>query len=341
MIQRYLVFIILLLISCKKITSPIEKQFNLKPDILFTSTSDGRAIVVSGIDGKKQFSITNNQIDPTGPFFTPDGRYVIYSAHIESINSRSILKYDLNKMETVQITDDSGSDSGPSMSFDGKMLAFSSKRENGFNNWNIYILNLCTHKIKRITDLELCYNPIFSADDSKILFSGYANGQNYLAIIDTNGTNFIKLESRPSFYSQYQFSLNGERIFYINSEGIVSINLEGTDKIIIAPNFNESLNTHFVNPVDSILYYTGSNHLTDICRLYRLNIFTGQKVTIKESFESFTFGDCSLDGKKILYHQIVDGRAKIGFLDLENDKDIFITDSDDNAQNPRFNNFLY
>ncbi len=334
-------FLFLLVVSCKIDTTSIKNQNFPNPDFFYMSLRNSQTIVLSDINGENQYPITAEYESPVNPIFASDGKYIIYSALTEGSKSRSIFKYNTDKMKRTSITDDFGNDLSPSISYDGIMLVFSSNRNSEGNTWNIFIMNLLTNKIKQVTQGTLHYDPLFSTDDSKILFSEYSNGYNHLSIIDTNGANYIKLESQKQFYSEFQFSSNADRIYYNNDRGIFSCSLDGSDKTIIVSDSSEAITCRFYAPVDSILFYNGYDYSAHIYRLYRLNIDTGEKRILKESVEKVFFEDCTPDGTKILFLQIKDGKGNIILKDLKDGNEKQITDSEYHDFNSRFNKFIF
>jgi len=103
MFRRFMFFLILLVVSCNKNTTPIEIQIFPHPDIFYTSIRNGQTIVLSDINGENQYPITSDYEDPAHPFFTSDGKYIIYSAFPEFSKSRSIYKYNIYKMKELHL----------------------------------------------------------------------------------------------------------------------------------------------------------------------------------------------------------------------------------------------
>jgi Tol biopolymer transport system component len=356
MIPRILFLFIIVVTSCEKITSPINNYSTPAPHLLFSSQRYGVTIVVSDIDGNIQFPLTQNWEDQEYASFVSKEGDIIYSAFLEGSKSRSIYKYKLNEMKIIRLTDDSGKDSDPCISNDGTMLTFTSNRNSDNNQWNIFTLNLQTKKIKQITSGTYHYipgnhyhNPRFSPDGSKILFSEFFDGLYHISIIDTNASNYDVLIARKKSFFQFQFSVSGNKIYFTTYEVISdtiyevisTCNLDGSGKFDIVSDSNSTYGTYFTNPVDTVLFYSSFNYLTDNYQLCKLNLLSMKKSVIKESSETINFGDCSKDGSKILYQQYINGKGDIFLLNFETGLDKNITKSEYHDQIPKFNHYLF
>lgn len=343
MIKRTSLVVVLLLISCEKITSPFISKFTPSNEMLFISIRNRRTILLANLDGSNQYAITADDIHPTNPTFSPDGKHVLFSSISKNSASRSLYLYCIQNGKREKITDDYGQDDYPSFSHDGSKIVFTSNRNSFPTKSNIFILDLKTKKIKQITNSQnLHYNPIFSPYDSKILFSRYYDGYNHLSIIDTNGTNIKNLETSHTFLSNFQFSSSGDRVYYRYSQSIISNNIDGSDRITTLPDSSANVIDLLVSPTDSILYYCGSQQKdngTDEYSIVELNLNTLEKIPLKKTAEFLFLGDCSIDGSKLLYQQHIDGPGDIFLMDLENGTDINITNSDHHDCNPIFNRY--
>ncbi len=85
-----------------------------------------------------------------------------------------LFAYSPQNIPLVRLTADAWDDITPSISPDGKQLAFSSRR-NGY--WDLYLLDLGTGEINRLTDtLEYDAAPTWSPDGAVIAYESYSDG---------------------------------------------------------------------------------------------------------------------------------------------------------------------
>lgn len=111
------------------------------------------------------FSTYGSDFDPV---VTTDGQYVFY-ASTQHRETADIYRKHVNSSVVSQITSDPGHDVMPSLSPDGRTIAFSSNRQ---GNWNIYLIEAEGGQARQITDdssHEL--HPSFSPDGSQLVYS--------------------------------------------------------------------------------------------------------------------------------------------------------------------------
>jgi TolB protein len=155
---------------------------------------------------------------PTGTVFVSaerEGRWEIYAAAPSG------------KWE--QITYDYSPARSPSLSPDGKQLAFQSHKD---GNWEIYVLHLDSHQTTRIT-YEIAYDgaPSWSPDGKKIAFESYRGGDLDIWVVNPDGSSPFNLTAgEPAYDYGPAWSPDGKWIAYTSwSTGHKQIMLTSPD----------------------------------------------------------------------------------------------------------------
>ena len=104
-----------------------------------------------------------------------------------------------NLTEDTDLTDSFS----PSWSPDGKEIVFSSRPNVRVRH--IYVMTAEGKRLKRLTeDVSYDGNPVYSPDGTKIAFEstrdGGLDGHWNIYLMDTDGTNVVKLTRNPSRY---------------------------------------------------------------------------------------------------------------------------------------------
>ncbi len=108
----------------------------------------------------------------------------------------------------------------PSVSPDGRYIAFNSEREGDKNSRDIYVLDLETYELVNLTgswnpDGRDTY-PDFSPDGREIAFAGEKDGNNDIYVISANGGTPRRLTTDSGLDMTPSYSPDGERIAYAN-----------------------------------------------------------------------------------------------------------------------------
>lgn len=118
------------------------------------------------------------------PIFSPDGLKIAY---IGAKRASDIYLTDWEGKTLKCLTGHRGRNITPSLSPDGRKVAFSSNRD---GNWEIYVMDLGSGKVKRLThnpaiDIEPCWSP----DGREIVFSSDRKGKWEIYIVGIDGKN--------------------------------------------------------------------------------------------------------------------------------------------------------
>ena len=316
------------MISCQDTISNIDSKQRSSGEIMFISLMNKHEIILADKDGSNQFAITGEKdaID-TKPVFSSDGDKVIFSSFIEKSVSRSLFEYNIKINKRTKITNDDGNDGNVSISKVTSTILFTSDRNNSHHKFNIFALDMDTKKVKQITQTENnYYNPQFSQDDSKIVFSRYNDGLYHICSVESNGSNLVEYGTSTVFNGNPKFSLNGDKIFYTANKDLFSINIDGTNLINYSSNTSETINSYIISPIDFIIYYSTKNSLATEYKIYKLNTNTLKREVLKKTGESsyLYLSDCSSDGETILYCYNFD----VFIMEIVNKQEINITNSE-------------
>ncbi len=327
MVIKILSLFLILLISCQDITSNQDLEPVSSGEIMFISLMNKHEIILADKDGSNQFAITGEKdaID-IEPVFSGDGDKVIFSSYVKNSISRSLFEYDIKINKRIKITDDGGNDCDVSASKITSKILFTSDRNNSHHKFNIFVLDMDTKKIKQITQTEdNYYNPQFSPEDSKILFSKYKDGLYHLCSVESNGSNLVEYGTSTIYDGNPKFSLNGDKVFYTADKDLFSINLDGTNLTNYSIDTSETIYSYIISPIDFIIYYSTINNLATEYKIFKLNINTLEREVLKETGKSthLYLSDCSSDGKTILYCYNFD----VFIMEIINNQEINITNS--------------
>jgi TolB protein len=116
--------------------------------------------------------------------------------------------------QPVRITAGPWDDRDPAVSPDGTRLAFSSRRD---GSWNLYLLDLKTGEVKRLTTgLDFKANPYWSPDNKWLAFELYQNNNFDIALINVDEGSMVKLTNDPAADYEPAWSPNGREIVWVS-----------------------------------------------------------------------------------------------------------------------------
>ncbi|MBN1880180.1 PD40 domain-containing protein [bacterium] len=203
---------------------------------LSSCLDDGRLVFIGKYENKNYLQIIDPAVGgmvqrvlipedaPTSPAFSPDGRYVAYSAW--SGTQSDIFVYDLTLESSRNITNDSFVDRTPFWSPDGSFLVYSSERDGQFD---LYVENVGSgFKQILLTAAGDEITPAWSPDGKKIVYiSDLQDGILDPYIIDLETSNVRRLAAPVTGCMTPSFSIDSKNVvlsyFYKGSERIVVI----------------------------------------------------------------------------------------------------------------------
>jgi Tol biopolymer transport system component len=185
-------------------------------------THDQHLIITSFI------ALTNNLVD-AWPAWSPDGNRIAFM----SVSDPIIFVMDIDGLNLVQLTDDSGGGGLPSWSPDGSHIAFMSERE---GDADIYAMDA-----QGVSEIQLTYDPAadlfpaWSPDGNRIAFASDRGGDSDIYVMDADGSNVVRLTHDPEYDSAPAWAPDGDRIaFHSYREGdadIFVMNADGSNVV--------------------------------------------------------------------------------------------------------------
>lgn len=169
-------------------------------DIVFLSDRDGKSnVYVMNDNGSNVRQITHTPFRKGDLAWAPDGRQITYAPDLNSEDHRQPQQIDIfivNADGTGKrnLTQHPALDGGGSWSPDGKLLAFTSSRDEG---WEIYVMGLATGKVRQLTHLGFAADPDWSPDGQHIAFEREGPGGRHIYTMRADGKNVRPLLRRP------------------------------------------------------------------------------------------------------------------------------------------------
>ena len=116
----------------------------------------------------------------------------------------------------------------PRFSPDDSRVAFSADKDGATN---IYVMDLATHALRRITDsLTIDTSPSFSPDGGQIVFNSDRGGSPELYVMGADGSNVRRISFGSGRYTAPVWSPDGKLIAFVKQEGqSFSIGVMGPD----------------------------------------------------------------------------------------------------------------
>jgi TolB protein len=141
-------------------------------------------LVISDYDGFNKHVILRQTDNPIAtPSWSKDGRYLVYSSY--SGGSMGVYEIEIGTGKVTRISNYKGINSSPSFSPDGREIALALSK--GYSDQtNIYIMNLATKALKRITINGINTAPRFSPNGQSIIFTSDRSGRPNIYVAPVN-----------------------------------------------------------------------------------------------------------------------------------------------------------
>ena len=222
--------------------------------IFFNSDRDGNLeIYESDLGGEQQTNLTNSPVDESSPKLSPDGRYLAYLIVTETMSAIELIRVDgssktqltssntkyrnhswspesdrivyvredeigsrlftidIEGSEPVLITSIVGVESSD-WSHDGSLIAFSVGEG---ELQGIYVRNPEGVNEIRITNTP-DHNPVFSPNSKQIAFMSTRDDNPELYVIDTDGSDQIRITSTDAPEYQFSWSPDGKKLVFVS-----------------------------------------------------------------------------------------------------------------------------
>lgn len=180
-------------------------------------------------DKGEGISILKSPTEIAGPIFTSDGKSVIFSMKKDGFSK--IYQKDLRSNSDPKVlTQGKSNDYHPSLSPDGRILAFDSDRSGNFDIW---LLDLKTYQRRQLTKYKNHdFHPRFSPDGSSLLYTSYRNEffNLFMKNLKIQSGQPLQLTQEEGVQAHPVFSSDGSRVFFdsnlTGSNHVFSLNLE-------------------------------------------------------------------------------------------------------------------
>ena len=172
-----------------RLTAP-ELQFrdpDWSPDGEQLAISNGWNIFVMDADGSNIVQITPGQSGHVSPSWSPDGQRICFTA---SETGHNIHAVNVDGTNHIRVTNLPGDEEYPDWSPDGDFVAFAAHPGIFEGAWDIFIVNIHTFEVTRLTDDQTQnIRPCWSPDSSRIAFAR----DGVLSVMDRDGSNFMTI----------------------------------------------------------------------------------------------------------------------------------------------------
>ena len=150
--------------------------------IVFSALKEGQTdLYIIELDSEKINRLTFDPYHDTHPSWHPSKNVIVYASERDQKNRLVII--DLDQGTEQILTDDTSNAISPVWMSDGESVLFCSDRIGVFD---AYKLNIADMQMTRLTNLITgCFNPTFSPDQKRLLFSAYDKGKYDICVMDS------------------------------------------------------------------------------------------------------------------------------------------------------------
>lgn len=205
---------------------------------------------------------TEAPVVPTTPPIPETYGHIIFISDRDGDDSLYIASPDGS--EQTRLTEFAAED--PSISPDGTRVAFVS---NTNGNMDIYVLDIVTHNVTRVTDApEKDAAPSWSPDGTRLVFESFRDGNFEIYMVNADGSNPIRLTNDPAGDSSPVWSPVANEIAFVSNR------FGNSDILLLTPNGGLSTLTTNSAPDSApswspdgsqIAFQTFSGELSNIC----------------------------------------------------------------------------
>ncbi|ALK94876.1 PD40 domain-containing protein [Francisella tularensis] len=179
-------------------------------------------LIISDYDGYNKHVVLRQTDNPIAtPSWSNDGRYIVYSSY--SGGSMGVYTLEIATGKVTRITNYKGINSSPSFSPDGKEIALALSK--GYSDQtNIYIMNLATKALKRITINGINTAPKFSPNGQSIVFTSDREGRPniYVASVNSKYPQSSILSTKIHQAYEPNYTPDGKNIVFMNQSSHTS-----------------------------------------------------------------------------------------------------------------------
>ena len=140
--------------------------------------------------GRHERQLTGNAWSSQVPSWRPGDREIVFYANPSGVDQLFVMNVASGEVRPLMTS--KSNDTAPSVSPDGRFIAFQSDR--GGDRPDLYLLDLSTQDVKRLTTgLAVRSQASWSRDGMRLLFSGVGTGVDEVYVIHRDGTGLTRL----------------------------------------------------------------------------------------------------------------------------------------------------
>ncbi|ASG68679.1 protein TolB [Francisella halioticida] len=221
-------------------------------------------LIISDYDGFNKHMVLRQTDNPIAtPSWSADGRDIVYSSY--SGGSMGVYELQIATGKVTRLTNFKGINSSPLFSPDDRKIALALSKSYS-DQTNIYIMNLVTKALKRLTINGINTAPKFSPNGRSIVFtSDRGNGRPniYVAPVNSKYPQSSRLSSK--IYQGYEpnYTPNGKDIVFMyqrsRSSGIQIADFNLTNGDITTLTKGKSDSSPTVSPYGNMIAYISTN----------------------------------------------------------------------------------
>ena len=174
-------------------------------------------LIVADADGENPQVILESRQPVMSPAWSADGQWLAYVSF--ETHAAAIYVQQLHSGERRQVSARAGVNGAPAWSPDGKRLALTLSGSSG--NLDIYVLDLATQALTRITDdPAIDTEPTWSLDGTQLYFTSDRSGGPQIYRIDVaNPQRVQRITFGSSYNARARMSPDGRSLAYVTREG--------------------------------------------------------------------------------------------------------------------------
>jgi TolB protein len=174
-------------------------------------------LVVADADGENAAIAARGQQPLMSPAWSPDGQWLAYVSFEKGV--AAVLVQQLRTGEQRQVSARTGHNGAPAFSPDGKKLALTLSGSSG--NFDIYVLDLATQNLTRITDDPASdTEPAWSPDGQTLYFTSDRGGAPQIYAMPPNaGARARRISFGVAYAARPRVSPDGKRLALVTQEG--------------------------------------------------------------------------------------------------------------------------